>query len=115
MQLAYLVNFAEFLPVIFSTFYFSALQISLTLFGITFSWNIYILFFLFPHKSLAVRILGGLENNWSTDCIFNRLFLIFSTGNTTRMSLLVQQKGKLNLPHEARLCNSASEKQFAHT
>ena len=59
------------------TFYFSELQIRLTLLGITFCMNTFtVCFFLSSLKPLAGRISGGLENIWSTACIFNPLFPI---------------------------------------
>ena len=73
--------FSQLCPIfalVCSTFYFPELQIRLTLLGITFFMNTFTFCFLLSSlKLLAGRISGGLENTWSTTCIFNPLFPIF--------------------------------------
>ena len=75
--------FSQLCPIfalVCSTFYFPELQIRLTLLGITFFMNTFTFCFLLSSlKLLAGRISGGLENTWSTTCIFNPLFSIFLT------------------------------------
>ena len=75
--------FSQLCPIfalVCSTFYFPELQIRLTLLGITFFMNTFTFCFLLSSlKLLAGRISGGLENTWSTTCIFNPLFPIFLT------------------------------------